>query len=212
MSPAEFIPIAEQSGLILDLDRWVLDQACRQLTIWRQAGHTQLNIAVNVSAAQFTHAEFFQIIVDTLKRLDIPFNALTIEVTETTAMQNPEASLRVLNQLANLGIRVSIDDFGTGYSSLLYLKQLPANELKIDRGFVMSLGQDHDDELIARAIIALGHQFGMKVVAEGVETEAQKQLLIDLACDVAQGYLLGKPKPAETFMADHHNQLYQKHT
>jgi len=177
ISPAEFIPIAEESGLIVDLDHWVLSQACQQLRIWRMAGYSQLNIAINVSAAQFANTELIDNLVDTLETWSIPFDALSIEVTETTAMHNPEASLSILNQLSELGVKVAIDDFGTGYSSLLYLKRLPADELKVDRAFVKLLGQDNDDERIVSAVIALGHQFGMKVVAEGVETEEQKRLL-----------------------------------
>lgn len=213
ISPAQFIPLAEQSGLIIAIGEWVLNEACRQIAEWRALGYTDINVAVNLSAVQFTYGNFYQSIIKAINSWRIPAASLTLEITESIAMQHVEQSLEILQRLANLGIKVSIDDFGTGYSSLLYLKHFPASELKIDRGFVQLLGQHSEDEVLVSVIISLGHQLGLKIVAEGVETELQKRLLTQLRCDTLQGYLLGKPKPAAEFMRDyrHYNhQAYQE--
>jgi EAL domain-containing protein (putative c-di-GMP-specific phosphodiesterase class I) len=132
----------------------------------------------------------------------LPANSLTLEITETTAMSDADASMTVLQELSDMGVDLSIDDFGTGYSSLMYLKRLPANELKIDRGFVRDLEHDSDDAAIVSAIVALGQALGLRIVAEGVETDVQQNFLTQLGCDSLQGYLLGHPLPAERFMAD----------
>lgn len=213
ISPAEFIPLAEQSGLIIAIGEWVLNQACRQISEWRAVGYSDINVAVNLSAVQFTHDKIYQTIVKAIEDWHIPAASLTLEITESIAMQHVEQSLEVLQKLANFGIKISIDDFGTGHSSLLYLKRFPASELKIDRAFVQLLGQQSEDDVLVSAIISLGHQFGLKIVAEGVETELQKDLLTNLQCDTLQGYLLGRPKPAIEFMQDYKEYMhyaYQK--
>lgn len=200
ISPSEFIPIAERTGLIFSIGEWVLDEACRQMRIWRDLGHGNWTVAVNLSAMQFYQAGLVDTIRDTLARHLLPASCLAIEITETTAMRDAEASLAVLRELASLGVSISIDDFGTGYSSLLYLKRLPASELKIDRGFINQLEHDQEDAAIVSAIIALGQRLNLKIVAEGVETPAQQRFLTDLGCDSLQGFLLGKPLPAQDFL------------
>ncbi len=208
ISPAQFIPLAEQSGLIITIGEWALNQVCRQIAEWRALGYTDINVAVNLSAVQFSSDQLYEAIVKAIEDSHIPTTSLTLEITESIAMQHVEQSLEILQKLANLGIKISIDDFGTGYSSLLYLKRFPASELKIDRGFVQLLGQQNEDEVLVSVIISLGHQFGLKIVAEGVETALQKDLLTNLQCDTLQGYLLGKPKPPVEFMQDYKDQIY----
>lgn len=200
LAPAEFIPIAERTGLIFSIGEWVLDEACRQMRLWRDIGHTDWTMAVNLSATQFSQPGLIDIIRDTLERHLLPASCLAIEITESTAMRDAEASLTVLRELAALGVSISIDDFGTGYSSLLYLKRLPANELKIDRGFIQQLEHDKEDAAIVSAIIALGQRLNLKIVAEGVETVAQQDFLTHLGCNSLQGFLLGRPLPAQDFL------------
>ncbi|QWT21898.1 EAL domain-containing protein [Bacillus sp. NP157] len=194
--PDRFLPVAERTGLIVPIGNWVIDEACRQMRLWLDAGHANWTVAVNVSTAQLNHVGLVETLRNALVRHAIEPRHLTIEVTESTAMRDAETSLAILNQVATLGIGISIDDFGTGYSSLLYLKQLPANELKIDRGFVTELARGNDDEAIVSAIIALGKTLGLKIVAEGVETVEQQELLTRLGCNALQGYLLGVPVAA----------------
>jgi len=195
--PDRFLPLAERTGLIIPIGNWVIDEACRQLREWHDQGHQDWSIAVNLSAVQLGHASLVSGVRETLERHSLDARHLILEVTESTAMRDAEASLVILEQLSELGVSISIDDFGTGYSSLLYLKRLPANELKIDRGFVTELAQGNDDEAIVSAIIALGQTLGLKIVAEGVETAEQQELLTRLGCNTLQGYLLGSPLPAE---------------
>lgn len=202
ISPAVFIPLAEESGLIVAIGDWVLDRACRQLKEWRALGYEEFNVAINLSSVQFLQENLFEKIAYALDFYQLPASCLTIEVTESTSMQDVEQSLIVLQKIADLGVKVSIDDFGTGYSSLLYLKRFPAEELKIDRAFVSTIGANPDDELMAKAIISLGHQFGLKLVAEGIETQAQKDLLSHWGCDTLQGYFLGKPVPSDAFLSE----------
>jgi diguanylate cyclase len=198
--PDAFIHLAERSGLIVPIGEWVLDEACRQMRKWRDLGHEHWTIAVNLSSLQFGHAGLVQAVGDTLKRHGLAPECLTLEVTETTAMHNVEQSMVILQQLRGIGVHISIDDFGTGYSSLLYLKRLPASELKIDRGFIRELAQDTDDAAIVSAIVALGQKLNLKIVAEGVETPAQQEFLTRLGCDSLQGFLLGSPMPPEQFL------------
>ncbi|WP_437882081.1 putative bifunctional diguanylate cyclase/phosphodiesterase [Pseudomonas sp. LRF_L74] len=197
LMPDEFIPLAERTGLIIGIGEWVLDEACRQMREWHDMGHDDWRVAVNLSALQFAHAGLVRIVAATLERHDLPANCLTLEITESTAMQDADNSMLILGELAEMGVDLSIDDFGTGYSSLLYLKRLPANELKIDRGFVSDLEQDSDDAAIVSAIVALGQALNLRIVAEGVETSGQRDFLTDLGCDSLQGFLLGKPMPAD---------------
>ncbi|HEN8801904.1 bifunctional diguanylate cyclase/phosphodiesterase [Pseudomonas sp. CM27] len=198
--PDRFIGLAEKTGLIIPIGEWVLGEACRQMREWLDQGHQGWRMAVNLSAIQFCHAGLVESVAKALEQNGLPANCLTLEITETTAMHDADASLAVLQRLSDMGVDLSIDDFGTGYSSLMYLKRLPANELKIDRGFVRDLEQDSDDAAIVSAIVALGQALGLRIVAEGVETDRQQAFLTRLGCDSLQGYLLGQPVPAEQFM------------
>jgi diguanylate cyclase (GGDEF)-like protein len=199
--PDQFIPLAERTGLIVPLGAWVLNEACRQMSQWHADGHRDWTIAVNLSAVQFNHPGLIGLVRQALERHALQARCLTLEITESTAMRDAGASMVILRQLDEMGVRISIDDFGTGYSSLLYLKRLPASELKIDRGFVRDLPSDAEDAAIIVAIVALGHTLGLKIVAEGVETGEQRELLTGMGCDTLQGYLLGRPMPAENFVA-----------
>lgn len=199
VGPDEFITLAERSGLIVPIGAWVLNEACRQMKQWYELGHRDWKIAVNLSALQFAHVDLIDLVKNTLARHELPPNCLTLEVTESTAMHNAESSLKTLQQIADLGVDISIDDFGTGYSSLLYLKRLPANELKIDRGFVRDLTDGNDDAAIISAIVALGRTLNLRIVAEGVETTKQQDFLTSVGCDALQGYLMGRPMPPEQF-------------
>ncbi|MBU9578361.1 EAL domain-containing protein [Ralstonia mannitolilytica] len=202
LSANEFIPLAERTGLIVPLGTWVLDEACRQMAQWRREGHAGWSVAVNLSALQFGHAALIDTVRDTLARHALDPHCLTLEITESTAMRDADASLHILQQLDAMGVRISIDDFGTGYSSLLYLKRLPASELKIDRGFVRDLERDTEDAAIVSAIVALGQTLNLRIVAEGVETAEQQAFLTQLGCDSLQGYLLGRPMSAESLSAE----------
>jgi diguanylate cyclase (GGDEF)-like protein len=202
LMPDTFIGLAEQTGLIIPMGEWVINEACRQMKAWYDSGFTTWRVAVNLSALQFGHAGLVDTVAAALAAHDLPANCLTLEITETTAMNDADASMTVLQQLADMHVDLSIDDFGTGYSSLMYLKRLPANELKIDRGFVRDLDHDSDDAAIVSAIVALGQALNLRIVAEGVETASQQRFLTRLGCDSLQGYLLGYPLPAEKFMAD----------
>lgn len=178
---------------------WVLDQACRQLRQWQDAGHAQWSMAVNLSPLQFDSPALVATVRNIIERHGIDARYLTLEVTETTAMKDVDASLEVLNSLTAMGVKIAIDDFGTGYSSLLYLKRMPAAELKIDRAFVRDLESNEEDAAIVSSIIALARALNIKVVAEGVETAAQREFLLSLGCDTLQGFFLGRPATAEAF-------------
>jgi diguanylate cyclase (GGDEF)-like protein len=197
IAPDVFIPLAERSGLIVELGVWILDAACRQLLAWHREGHP-VQMSVNLSAAQFCNMRLVEDIKACLEKYALPSRYLTLEITESTAMQDVEHSMRMLRQLRALGVRLSIDDFGTGYSSLAYLKRLPASELKIDRNFVQGLCEGQEDAAIVSAIIALGKTLGLTVIAEGVETREQQEFLARQGCDILQGYLLGPPTWPET--------------
>ena len=204
LPPGTFIAAAERSGLILSLGEWVLDEACRQLRPWDDDGHDVPTIAVNLSPLQFSSPSLVETVRDTLARHALDPTRLTLEITETTAMRDADASVDILDELTRMGVRISIDDFGTGYSSLLYLKRLPATELKIDRAFVRELESNADDAAIVASIVALGRTLNLKVVAEGVETPGQQQQLRQLGCDFYQGYLLGEPVAADRLMHTRH--------
>jgi diguanylate cyclase len=195
--PDQFISLAEKSGLILQLGEWVLNEACRQMGEWRTQGQAGWSVAVNLSPLQFSHTGLIQLVRDALNRYALEPGCLTLEVTESTAMQDPYASLVILQKLNEMGVKISIDDFGTGYSSLLYLKRLPATELKIDRGFVRDLAPHTEDAAIVSAIVALGKTLNLSIVAEGIETRAQQDFLTRIGCSTLQGYLLGRPMPAK---------------
>ncbi|MGB9130600.1 MAG: EAL domain-containing protein [Thiobacillus sp.] len=197
ISPLKFIPIAEESGLIEALGSWVLDEACRQLSAWRADGIKSLRMAVNLSAQQLRSPGLVQSVDAVLKRHGLKGSDLELEITESVAMENPERAIGQLQALRDLGIQLAIDDFGTGYSSLAYLKRLPIQVLKLDRTFVRDIETDPSDAEISAATLALAHNLGLKVIAEGVETEAQRAYLIQHQCDFMQGYLFSEPLPAE---------------
>lgn len=199
LMPDQFISLAEKTGAIVPIGNWVLDEACRQLAAWHAEGRAELSMAVNLSALQFCHAGMVDAVAAALACHRVPPPSLTLEITESTAMRDVETSLAILTRLDDMGVRIAIDDFGTGYSSLLHLKRIPASELKIDRGFVRELEEDSEDAAIVSAIVALGRTLNLQVVAEGVETAAQQAFLAGLGCDALQGYLLGRPMPAEQF-------------
>ncbi len=193
VSPAEFIPIAESSGLVLPIGEWVLDQAAAQVAAWDREGLTGLVVAVNVSSVQLHRGDLPARVRRAVDRAGIQCNRLGIELTEGAAMKNPHAAAEVLNALASLGVGLAVDDFGTGYSSLSYLKRFPVSTLKIDRSFVADLAVDADDRAIVDAIVKMASSLGMRTVAEGVETEAQRVFLQQRGCSAMQGYLLSRP-------------------
>ncbi|WP_172822792.1 putative bifunctional diguanylate cyclase/phosphodiesterase [Paramagnetospirillum marisnigri] len=197
ISPLSFIPLAEETGLIDPLGAWVLEEACRQFAIWRAADAPVLRIAVNLSAHQLRSPGLVAQVEAVMTRYEMIPGELELEVTESVAMSDPEHSFETLRALRNLGVQLAIDDFGTGYSSLSYLKHLPVQILKIDRSFVQDIESDENDASICASILALAHSQGLKVVAEGVETAAQREFLSVHACEYLQGYLFGKPEPPE---------------
>ena len=196
ISPAKFIPLAEETGLIEPLGVWVFAEACRQYSEWRAKGIVGVIIAVNLSAFQLRSPNLIESVQACLQRYQIPVNAMEFEVTETAAMDDPARSIDCLRKLRNLGIRLAIDDFGTGYSSLAYLKNLPIHYLKLDCSFVAGITHSSSDAAICAATIALAHELSLKVVAEGVETEEQRDFLVKHSCDFLQGYYFGRPAPA----------------
>lgn len=193
VAPDEFIPSAEQTGQIHAIGAWVLDQVCRQMAEWQRAGYADFTVTVNVSARQFWADDFVERIRVLLDTHQIPGKRLEIELTERVAMQEAERAVQRMLVLKSLGVRLSIDDFGTGYSSLAYLRWMPVNLLKIDKSFVDDIGRNPDDEMICRSIINLARGLHMPVLAEGVETQAQADFLLDNGCDYMQGYLFARP-------------------
>jgi len=196
ISPAEFIPLAEENGMIVPIGSWVLRAACEQYRDWRATGHPNTCISINLSNRQFGHKDLVETVTRALKDSDMDPRHLELEITESTVMRDPEKSIAILRQFKDAGILISIDDFGTGYSSLSYLRRIPFDILKIDRSFVMNIDASPDAAAIVRAIIAMAHSLKLKVIAEGVETEEQLAFLRALECDEAQGYLFSKPLPA----------------
>ena len=196
VSPGEFIPIAERTGLIAQIDAWVMDQACRQMCRWQQAGVALSFVAVNVSSRLLGHRELYEQVAKVLQDTGLDPACLELEVTESAVMEEPEVALEQMHRLRELGVRLAIDDFGTGYSSLLRLKRLPVQKLKIDQGFVAGLPWDEDDAAIVRVIIALARSMGMQVHAEGIEQREQAAFLLEQACELGQGYWFGRPVSA----------------
>lgn len=199
ISPAEFIPIAEETGLIIDIGEWVLATACEQAAAWTRAGLGELHIGVNLSTRQLTWVHLVERVQHILNETGLSPAQLDLEITETLAMQNPEANVRLLEQLAELGITLAIDDFGTGHSSLNYLHKFPVAILKIDRSFVTQLESQQSGKGIVTTIIGLARVLGLRVIAEGVETLAQLQFLREHGCDYLQGYYFGRPMSAAAF-------------
>ncbi|PHV12780.1 sensor domain-containing protein [Chitinimonas sp. BJB300] len=196
VSPAEFIPVAEECGMIDEIGTWVLDEACHQMAEWQKQGIAIPRIAVNLSVRQFRHDNVYQRVVETLDRHSLKPNHLTLEITESLMMQRDDDTLNVLRALDSMGITLAVDDFGTGYSSLGYLKRFPVSELKLDQSFVRDLSEDQDDRALASAVIRIGQSLRLKVVAEGVETAEQLAFLQGEGCDIAQGYHFAKPMSA----------------
>ena len=197
--PLDFIPLAEECGLIHDLGEWVIHQACRQSRIWLDAGLTPLRVAVNVSAAQFRDGGLLPTIRDALADSALPSSRLEVELTETTVMADARASVEILNELSSMGVIVSVDDFGTGYSSMSYLRKFPVDKLKIDRSFIRAADEHPDDAAIVRAIVSLAHSLRLRVVAEGVETQRQLDFLKTVGCDKYQGFLFSPAVEAGAF-------------
>jgi EAL domain-containing protein (putative c-di-GMP-specific phosphodiesterase class I) len=202
VAPGEFISVTEDSGLILPLGHWVLEAACKQLATWAaNPTLSELIMAVNVSARQFKQPEFVAEVLELLRANGAKPERLKIELTERVMLDNVEEAIIKMNALKAKGIGFSLDDFGTGYSSLSYLKRLPLNELKIDKGFVRDITTDPNDAAIAKMVVALADSLGLSVIAEGVETTAQRDFLAGLGCYKYQGYLFSKPLPVDEFEA-----------
>lgn len=198
--PGDFIPVLEESGLIIPVGAWIVDTACAQLKAWeRNPGGTSLTLSVNVSANQFHQQEFVQLVRDAVGRHEINPGRLKLELTESIVLEDIESTVRVMNQLSDIGVHLSLDDFGTGYSSLQYLKHLPLDQLKIDQSFVNDITTDLSDLAIVRTIVAVSESLGLDIIAEGVETEEQKKLLFRSGCNHFQGYLYGRPMPLGEF-------------
>lgn len=197
VSPSRFIPLAEESGLIVAIGNWVMEAACRQSRQWEDKGLMRMSISVNLSAHQFLQRDLVESIVAMMEQHRMPASGLVLELTEGTLMSNPENAIDVLRELTELGVRVSIDDFGTGYSSLSYLRRFPLSEIKIDRSFVQGLQTNQEDRAIVRAIVTLAHSLQLNVVAEGVAEVEQLQFLRQIGCDQYQGFLFSAPVPAD---------------
>lgn len=202
VSPAQFIPLAEETGLILAIGQWVLETACAQLKKWQQNPQARhLMLAINVSAKQFRHADFVAQVMGALQRHGVDPALLKLELTESLLLDDIEKIIATMNALTSLGVQLSLDDFGTGYSSLQYLKRLPLDQLKIDQSFVQDIEADNDDKAIVHTIIAMARNLNLDVIAEGVENEEQRKILLDSGCTHCQGYLFSKPVPIEQFDA-----------
>jgi len=196
VSPAQFVPLLEDTGLIVQVGEWVIRAAFAQLKDWSARGLEPLPIAVNLAAKQFTNGDLVALVEAAAKEHGMPAHLLEVEITESDAMKSPERTMSLLRRLKSRGVRIAIDDFGTGYSSLSYLKRFPVDTLKLDRSFVKGLPENTEDASISRAVITMAHSLGLEVVAEGVETVAQRQFLAAHGCDEVQGYLLSRPRPA----------------
>lgn len=205
LTPQMFIEGAEKTGLIIPMGYWALEQACQQIQKWERSNSPFYPIAVNLSALQFENKKLFNVLEQLLEQYQIQPHNLILEITESTAMHHIDSSIRTLERLRKLGIRIAIDDFGTGYSSFLYLKDLPVDELKIDRGFLIDLQPNSKEEAILESIIHLAARLGLIVTAEGVETQQQADILTNLGCNQLQGYLLGMPVNVENLVLNHHN-------
>ncbi|MBI1624875.1 EAL domain-containing protein [Comamonas sp. EJ-4] len=200
IAPDIFIPLAERFGIIINLGNWVIEEACRQLAEWRGMG-LQMRVAINLSVHQLRESGLAERITQTLQRHNVQASQLLCEITESVAMEDTQATQRTFEELRDIGVYLSIDDFGTGYSSLNYLRQLPAQQLKIDRSFIRDLETEEDARAVVHAVVHLAHALGLRVVAEGVETAAQRDILLNMHCDELQGYFYAKPMPADRLLA-----------
>jgi EAL domain-containing protein (putative c-di-GMP-specific phosphodiesterase class I) len=196
LAPMKFIPLAEETGLIIPIGRWVLRTACAQNMAWQRAGLPAISMAVNLSPRQFQDDHLLRDIDDVLKDTGLPPHLLQLEITESMVTQNVDRAVKLLDEIQGRGIRLAIDDFGTGYSSMSMMKRFPIDTIKIDRSFVRDLAENVEDRAIATAIINMGKALGLTVVAEGVETTEQDSFLRQHSCDEIQGYLFSKPVPA----------------
>jgi len=202
VNPDKFIPVAEDTGLILPLGKWVLQMACVSLKAWESLPFTrEISLAVNVSAREFRQPSFVQDIEDIIRETAVNPSLLKLELTESTVLDNVRDTVEKMNALKKIGIHFSMDDFGTGYSSLSYLTQLPLDQIKIDKSFVQNIGMQTSDATIIETIIGMSHSLGISVIAEGVETEAQRSFLLGSGCSVYQGFLFGRPLPESEFLA-----------
>jgi len=195
--PAEFVPIAEESGAILKIGDWVLDEACRQLASWNAAGIDHLHVAINVAARQFLDGNLPEAVAATLRRHGVQTRQIEIEITESDILQQPDEVGRMLVRFGEMGMRVSLDDFGTGYSSLTHLRSFPGALIKIDRSFIANIPDAANEAAIVRSLIGMAHDLGLRVVAEGVERADQLAFLRAMDCDLVQGFLLSRPQPAD---------------
>jgi EAL domain-containing protein (putative c-di-GMP-specific phosphodiesterase class I) len=202
VSPDEFIPLAEESGLIVDIGNWVLDTGLENVKRWREKTDSKdVYIAINLSSRQFRAKDIVQTIAEKLKLYDLPGSCLELEITERLLMKDVPLVVNILNQFKAMGIRLSIDDFGTGYSSLSYLKRFPFDVLKIDRSFISGIGENTDDSALCDAIIAMSHSLGLSIIGEGVETQEQFNYLNDRGVEILQGYYISEPMLADDFLA-----------
>ncbi|PKN13306.1 MAG: GGDEF domain-containing protein [Deltaproteobacteria bacterium HGW-Deltaproteobacteria-4] len=195
--PDKFIPLAEETGLIVPIGEWVLRTVCEQINSWQAQGNPPLRVSINISPVQFRRDDFAESILRILEETGVNPNLLELELTESALMQNTASTVAILHKCRNLGMHISIDDFGTGYSSLSYLKRFPIDTLKIDRSFIFNLTENRDDNAIVTAIIAMAHSLNLKIIAEGVETEGQLAFLVEQGCEEMQGYLYSRPLPAK---------------
>jgi EAL domain-containing protein (putative c-di-GMP-specific phosphodiesterase class I)/CheY-like chemotaxis protein len=196
VSPAEFIPVAESTGLIVAIDEWVLKTVCQQIKTWKVISDIYLRIAVNISVLEFNQPKFIKKIIQFLETHNLEPQCLELELTESMIMQNVNSAIAIMKELHNLGVKMAVDDFGTGYSSLVYLKNLPVDKLKIDRYFIHNVDKDPQKSAITKALIEMAHNLNLQVVAEGVETESELSFLRENNCDAMQGFLFSRPLPA----------------
>ena len=201
IDPLEFIPLTEETGLIINIGEWALYEACRANKSWQDQGYEPISIAVNISAKQFNYQNIPELISRVLTNSGLNPSYLELEITESAIMEDVELGIKRLNEIKKMGVKISIDDFGTGYTSIKYLKHFPIHAVKIDQSFIKDLPEDKNDAAITAAVIALAHQLELIVVAEGVETQEQLAFLTEHACDIIQGYYVAKAAPEEEFLS-----------
>ena len=199
--PDSFIPLAESTGLIVELGAWIIEEAIKQVLLWQEKFSQNIQVSINLSARQFQDKNLVPLIRSLMDKYDVNPSLLEFEITESISMSNIADNLIIMGELKALGVALAIDDFGTGYSSLAYLKQFPVDTLKIDKSFVMDMLEDDDDKVIVSTIISMSKALGLATVAEGVETQAHAKLLQEMECDIAQGYLYSKAISKEDFLA-----------
>lgn len=209
VTPASFIPLAEETGLIIQIGEWVLRTACRQNRTWQLAGHPPMPISVNLSPRQLARGDIVELVERVLAETGMQAKYLELEITESVMATDVEKSFALLTRLRALGVKISLDDFGTGYSSLSYLKRFPVDTLKIDQSFVRDIATNPDSAAIIKAIISLGHNLNLSVLAEGIETEEHFQFLLKNGCDEGQGYLMSKPVCHHAFIKLLHEGIRQ---